>query len=97
MSSGARGERAARSVKHEPTPGVLSTVSVPPSRSRELAGDGEPEAGAAVTPRGRLVGLGEALEDPLLRLGRDADAGVLDLDPQRHPLGADRLAARPGS
>ena len=88
------GDRA--SVKQEPAPGVLSTVSVPPIRLASWRAIGEPEAGAAVAARGRLVGLGEALEDPLLRLVRDADAGVLDLDPERHPLGVDRLAARAG-
>ena len=34
----------------------------------ELAGDGEAEPGAAVTPGGRGVGLGEGVEEPLLRL-----------------------------
>ena len=38
--------------------------------------DRQPEAGAAVLARGRAVGLGEGLEDQLLLLGRDADAGV---------------------
>ena len=47
-------------------------------QSRQLAADGEAEAGAAVLARGRAVGLLEGLEDDLLLDGRDADAGVRD-------------------
>ena len=42
----------------------------------ELLADREAEAGAAVFPRGRAVGLDECLEELRLRFGRDADAGV---------------------
>ena len=42
----------------------------------QLAGDGQAEAGAAVPPGGRGVGLGEGVEEPLLGLARDARAGV---------------------
>jgi hypothetical protein len=45
---------------------------------RQLAADREAEAGAAVLARGRAVGLLERLEDDLLLVGRDADAGVRD-------------------
>ena len=47
---------------------------------RELAADGEAEAGAAVFAAGAGVGLLERLEDDLLLLRRDADAGVRDLE-----------------
>ena len=52
----------------------------------ELLGDRRAEAGAAEPPGLGLVGLGEALEDPPLVLGRDADAGVADRELQRHRL-----------
>ena len=45
---------------------------------RQLAADGQAEAGAAVLARGAGVGLLEGLEDQPLLLRRDADAGVLD-------------------
>ena len=42
----------------------------------QLAADGETEAGAAVLAAGRGIGLLEGLEDDLLLLRRNADAGV---------------------
>ena len=45
---------------------------------RQLAADGEAQAGAAVFARGAGVGLLEGFEDEPLLLRRDADAGVLD-------------------
>ena len=42
----------------------------------ELAADGETEAGTAVLAAGRGIGLLEGLEDDLLLLQRNADAGV---------------------
>ena len=36
----------------------------------QFLGDGEPESGAAVTTRGRRVGLGEGVEEPLLGVAR---------------------------
>ena len=50
---------------------------------RQLAADREAEAGAAVLAAGAGVGLLERLEDQPLLLGRDADAGVGDLDRDR--------------
>jgi hypothetical protein len=44
---------------------------------RQLAADGEPEAGAAILAAGAGVGLLEGLEDDLLLLRRDADARVV--------------------
>src|SRR5262249_31669029 len=51
--------------------------------ARELARDGKPEAGAAVLPCGRGIGLGELLEQLGLLLSRHADAGIghRQLDP----------------
>src|SRR5882762_9877852 len=42
--------------------------------------DGEPQARTAVLAAGVLIGLVEAVEDALLQLWRDADAGVFDGD-----------------
>jgi uncharacterized protein (TIGR03032 family) len=44
----------------------------------QLAADGEAQSGAAVFAAGRGIGLLERLEDDLLLLGRDADAGIRD-------------------
>ena len=46
------------------------------SRRDELAADRQAQAGAAVLAAGAAVGLLERLEDDLLLVGRDADAGV---------------------
>jgi len=46
--------------------------------ARELARDGQAEAGAAVLPGGRGIGLGELLEQLGLLLRRHADASVGD-------------------
>ena len=61
---------------------------------RELARDGEPEAGAAVAAAGRAVGLLEGLEDQRQLVRRDADAGV-EHGERREPLGPRRAVARP--
>ena len=57
--------------------------------------DREPQAGPAVTPRHRRVGLGELLEDRRQLIARDADARVADAEPQvrllvAHPHGRHR-------
>ena len=52
-------------------------------QGRELAADREAEAGAAVLAARAGVGLLERLEDQLLLLGRDADAGVGDHERDR--------------
>ncbi len=46
----------------------------------QLAADGEAEAGAAVFAAGRGIGLLERLEDDLLLLQRNADAGIGDFE-----------------
>lgn len=50
---------------------------------RELFADGEPQPGAAVLSRGRVVGLAEGLEQAPLCLRGQPDAGVLDFEPHR--------------
>ena len=47
---------------------------------RDGVHDGKPETGAAGAPRAGVVGAGEAVEDPVDRVGRDAAAFVADLD-----------------
>src|SRR5437588_403828 len=44
----------------------------------QARGDGQTQAGAAVFPRRRAVGLNEGLENRLQPVGWDADAGVGD-------------------
>lgn len=51
-----------------------------PHQLHELAGDGQPQSGAFAVAL--LAQLHEGLEDALLVLGRDAGAGVFDLDHQ---------------
>src|SRR5439155_25816706 len=64
----------------------------------ELAADGEPEPGAAVAPAGAGIGLLEGLEDDLLLLEGNADAGVADLESDhRWRLPQDRVIRVPSS
>src|SRR5580704_5505181 len=49
-------------------------------QARKLSADGEPKPGAAIFAAGRGVGLLESLEDDLLFLQRNANAGVGDLE-----------------
>ena len=59
-------------------------------QARQLAADGEAEAGAAILAAGAAVGLLERLEHDLLLVGRDADAGVADLEGDRLGAGLPR-------
>ena len=72
----------------EPERAARAGLAVDPDRAAhrgdQLAGDGEPEAGAAELAGGRGVGLGEGVEQPLTVLVVDADAGVGDLEPDDH-------------
>ena len=88
--------------KVEPAPGWLSSVMRPPMRLTMRSLMLEPEAGAAIVAGDALVGLLEFAENALLRLGRDADAGVAHqetdfvgpdagLDDQRHAAGRGEL------
>ena len=52
----------------------------------ELAGDGQPEPGAAVLAGGRAVHLLEGRKQPRQLLGGDADAGVFDLEVDPHAV-----------
>ena len=72
----------------------------------DALGDAQPQAGAAIVARDAFVGLFELAEDPLARLGRDADAGVAHqeadfirpdagLDDQRDAAGDVNLIALP--
>src|SRR6185369_5130165 len=67
-------------------------------QTRELAADGQAQASAAVLARGRSVGLLEGLEDDLLLVARDADAGVRHREGQ-HLAGSVQLfvVARPAA
>ena len=60
-------------------------ADAPPHELHQLAGDRRSQARAPEAPRGGLVGLRETLEDPLLGLRRDADAGIAhrELEPHR--------------
>ena len=60
----------------------------------QLAADREPEAGAAVEAGGGAVALRERLEDPLLLLVVDADAGVADREGDDRRGAGERLASR---
>ena len=70
----------------EPEAGTLAGLGIHPDapahqRDDALA-DRKAQAGAAVQPRGRGIGLRERLEQLLLRFRVDADAGVADLETQ---------------
>ena len=49
-------------------------------QARQLAADRKPQSGAAIFAAGAGVGLLECLENDLLLLGRNADAGIGDLE-----------------
>ena len=59
-----------------PSPGVLSTRDLAAEQPRQVARDRQAEPGAAELAVGGAVRLAERLEDQLLLLGGDADAGV---------------------
>ena len=63
-----------------PAPGVLLQLDLAAEQVRELAADREAKTGAAVLAAGAGIGLLERLEDDLLLLERNADAGVGDLE-----------------
>src|SRR5436309_66030 len=56
--------------------GQAAQVDLAAEQARELAADRKTEAGAAIFAAGAGVGLLERLEDQLLLLERNADAGV---------------------
>ena len=63
-------------------------------QSRQFAADRQPQARAAVLAAGRAVGLLERLEDDLLLLRRDADAGVADAERDHAAAAVERLVVR---
>src|SRR5262249_54182105 len=56
--------------------------------------DGQAQAAATKTARGGSLGLAERLEQPALRLLRDADAGVFDAEGDAHDAVRAVLAVR---
>ena len=81
-----------------PTPGVAAQLDLAAEQVRELAADREAEAGAAVLAAGAGVGLLERLEDDVLLLQRDADAGVRDLErDHRGGLAEHRVVGAPAA
>ena len=81
-----------------PTPGVLRSWISPPSEIGQLAADRQSETGAAILAAGAGIGLLEGLEDDLLLLGRDADAGVGHLERHhRGRLGECRVVRTPAA
>ena len=60
----------------------------------DLPADRQPEAGAAVLPAGRAVGLLERLEDDAVLVGRNADAGVGDPEGDHRRGACSRCADR---
>ena len=78
-----------------PRPDFAFDPDSPSHQADQLRRDGQSQAGAAEAPRGRAVDLAERLEDALLFVGGDADAGVLDGAVQSHgPLGVALPARR---
>ena len=63
-----------------PHSGRTAQLDFAAEQARQLSADGEPETGAAVFSARRRIGLLESLEDDLLLLGRNADAGVCDFE-----------------
>ena len=80
LVAAARASRASTMVKWKVDALARHAAALDPDASAhqldQALADGQPEAGAAVAPRGRGVDLAEGLEQPVLAVGRDADAGV---------------------
>src|SRR5206468_11341279 len=92
---------ALRHVEDERAPfagGALLELELAPEQPRDLAADGQAEAGAAVLAAGAAHGLLEGLEDDLLLLRGNADAGVGHLERDHRPRPVeDRLVGAPAS
>ena len=65
-----------------PSPRTARHCDIAPEKPREGPGDREAETRAAELAGGRLVGLGEALEQPAHLVFRHADPGIPDLEGQ---------------
>ncbi len=82
-AAGARGaEVGHRQVERERAAAARSAAQLDLSaeQRRQLAADGQAQPGAAVLAAGAGIGLLECLEDDALFFGRNADAGVRDLE-----------------
>ena len=88
--SGTRG-RTSRNVL--PSPGCALDRDLAAEQSRQLARNRQAEAGAAELAVGRAVGLAERLEDDLLVLGGDADAGVAHRERHEFALRRGRISS----
>ena len=84
--------QAGRAMERAARPRLAAEADVAAEGLHEARGDRQPQARAPVAPRRRRVGLHELVEDDLLLVGRNADAGVGHLEPQ-HDAGAARLVA----
>ena len=76
--------RRSRRVKVEPATHFAAHAERAAHAAREVAADGEAQADPLVRPVERAVALHERVEDRLVTLGRDADAGVPHV--HEHPL-----------
>src|ERR1700761_677127 len=82
MSLCARSHIFQRQIERESRTGARQAAEMDfaTKQARKLATDGKAEAGAAVFPAGRGIGLLERFEDELLLFRRNADAGVGDFE-----------------
>ena len=78
-------------VKVLPLPGELATASLAAEQAHQLAADRQAEARSAVDASGGAVSLCEGLEDHLLLLLVDTDAGVANGE-GHHGRGPDERA-----
>jgi hypothetical protein len=92
---GPRGVEAQREPEPAAAPRRAFDADRPAHQLHKLLRDRKAEAGTAELARGGAVRLAEALKEPVERLGRDADAGVADLDTQlARAVPADRMVER---
>ena len=69
-----------RTTNRDPSPGRLSTQTLPPIRSQKRDDDGQPQPGAAVFAGRRHIGLRERVEDLLRLFQGHADTGIGDAE-----------------
>ncbi len=83
-----RSARSSRAVNQNvlPWPGALVNPTSPPQQGGQAFDEPEPEPGAAVLPRGGVVGLDEGLEKPALLLASQSDPLVLNINAQQDAL-----------
>src|SRR3954452_4537586 len=71
------------SMNELPVPGRARHRQLAAHQAGEAPRDRQSKAGAAKPPRDAVVGLDEILENPLVHVGRDADAGIANGDAQQ--------------